>query len=258
MPQLHIWVDPRRGDSSPYQPLLPDETVSSWVARHPFIELSSDDREYRERDFGALTLDLPGAGEPLMNALRRAAAPPDAWLLRPDQRTLVCARCQAVDWSFGTPCYQRRAWCVAWRTCCALHGMLFDTELSRAPTWSKLLLSSSWSGAEVALMHKRPFGAMLALGLHGDRRAIHLEAALDEENRQAAWFPKGLTDQSLRDLYQTIVTDLLAQFYLRRDGPLEERPNSGFNRSLNPNRFSINVLAEAILSEWTQTPLPDN
>ncbi len=254
--ELRLVLCPYRHETgSPcYLPMQPDETLASWARRHVEVQLSSDSLE--ERSFGHLTIDLPEVPPILQRQLQRAVQPPDAWLLREHQRTLVCARCQAEDWAQGIPEYERRAWCVAWRTCCPRHGPFFDTDgRLTPPSWALLLESPRWTGRRVDIVKTRPHGVLLTFELGADRRAIYLEAAL-AGRRRGAWFPKGLTNTSLREIYSRIVSDLLGQFYLAHDGPAEQLPNPGFNRAQNGNRFAINVLAEAILSVWTNTPLP--
>ena len=237
-----------------YGALLPDETISSWADRHEFIRLTSDDRD--ERDFGTLDVDLPGARQSLVKGLSRAATAPDAWLLRQHQRTLHCVRCLAEDRVHGLPSCERRAWSVAWRTCCPRHGMLFDSDREVMPSWYSSLAAPYWNGNEIRIVIKNLFAVVLVLDLHGDHRAIHLESALADEKKAGAWFPRGLDASSLRDAYRAIVTDLISQFYMEREGTPEGLPSGEFNRELNPNRFAVNAMAEAVLSEWTNTPLP--
>lgn len=116
---------------------------------------------------------------------------------------------------------------------------------------------SRWSGRELDIILHRPNHVLLTLALGADRRAIHLEAAL-AGRRHAVWYPKGLTNASLREIYRGLVADLLQQFLLSCEGTHEQLPHPGFNRALNANRFAINVFVEAILSVWTDTPLPDS
>lgn len=237
-----------------YVPLQTDETVASWANRQSGVHLSSDSED--ENAFGQLIIDLPGLSRTLKQQLRRAAQPPDEWLLWSHQRTLLCPRCFAEDWAQGVPAYHRRAWCVAWRTCCPRHGLLFDTENRTAtPDWIHLLDRPRWTGYHLLTAHKCSFKSLLNLSLGSDHRAIHLEAALAGKHR-GAWFPEGMTQSTLRAIYREIVSDLLNQFYFAGTEPGDQQPHPGFNRALNINRFVINVLAEAILSEWTQTPLP--
>ncbi|HEY1138457.1 MAG TPA: hypothetical protein VGE64_13335 [Xanthomonadaceae bacterium] len=237
-----------------YLRMQPDETLASWARRHGHIELTSDSPD--EYSFGRLIIDLPSVPLALQRQLQRAVQPPDAWLLREDQRRLVCARCLAEDWSQGIPSYERRAWCVAWRTCCSRHGPFFDRRSPvPLPSWVLLLEGPRWAGREADIILKKPFLVLLSFNLGADRRAIHLEAAL-AGGRRSEWFPKGLTKTSLREIYSQIVSDLLGQFHLERRESTEQLPNPGFNNVKNSNRFAINVLAEAILSVWTDTPLP--
>lgn len=256
MTNLRLTLNPSlRADEPPvYSPLYADETAASWVNRHPDVCLSSDSE--KECTFGQLTIDLPEFPSKLQRQLQRAAQPPDAWLLQPHQRTLVCARCLAEDYVQGLPSYDRRVWCVAWRTCCPRHGLLFDTDNGETPPrWISLFDGSRWVGQNLSIVHTRPRKTLLTFSLGADHRAIHLEAAIEGRGR-GTWFPKGLNNAALRATYRDIVSDLLHQFDLARDDPENHLPNPGFNRALNGNRFAINVLAEAILSVWTNTPLP--
>lgn len=256
MTQLQLTVSGFRREDEPgaYRPLLADETVVSWARRQPGVALRSDS-EY-EDTFGQLTIDLPQFPHTLQQQLVRAAQPPDEWLLRPHQRTLQCPRCLAEDWAQGLPAYDRRDWCVAWRTCCLRHGALFDTDRRATPPgWVRLLEGRSWHSRALGIAPDRGYRVLLYLSLGADRRAIHLEAAL-AGRRRGTWFPNGMTQDSLRAIYREIVSDLLSQFCLDCRGPEEQRPSPGFNRAHNSIRFAINVLAEAILSEWTNTPLP--
>lgn len=237
-----------------YLRMQPDETLASWARRHGHIELTSDSPD--EYSFGRLIIDLPNVPLALQRQLQRAVQPPDAWLLREHQRTLVCARCQAEDWAHGIPEYERRAWCVAWRTCCPRHGPFFDTDgRLTPPSWALFLEGPRWTGRRVDIVKTRPYCVLLTFELGADRRAIYLEAAL-AGRRRGEWFPKGVTNTSLREIYSRIVSDLLGQFYLEGNGPADQFPNPDFNLAHNGNRFAINVLAEAILSVWTETPLP--
>lgn len=234
-----------------FSPLQTDETVASWAKRHG-IYLYSDSRH--EDTFGQLTIDLLNLPLTLQEQLQRAAQPPDDWLLRANQRTLQCPRCIAEDWAQGVPAYHRRAWCVAWRTCCPRHGPLFDSgNRETPPTWERLLDGPRWTGQDLSFFDKKP-RLVHGFSLGSDRRAVHLEAAL-AGHRRGAWFPKGMTQTTLRAIYRQIVSDLLAQDYLVDEGP-DQLPHPRFARTQNSKRFAINVLAEAILSEWTNTPLP--
>lgn len=256
MTQLQLTVSrfSREGEPGAYLPLLADETVASWARRQRGVALRSDS-EY-EDTFGQLTIDLPELPQTLRHELLHAAQPPDEWLLRPHQRTLQCPRCLAEDWAQGVPAYDRRAWCVAWRACCLCHGALFDTDRrEKPPGWAQLLEGRRWDSGGICIAPAKGYRVLLYLSLGADRRAIHLEAAL-AGRRSGTWFPNGMTQDSLRAIYREIVSDLLSQFYLDRSGPEEQRPSPGFNRAHNSTRFAINVLAEAILSEWTNTPLP--
>lgn len=260
LPSLKIEVlpDDNGYEFDVYRALLPDETVSSWVGRHHFLRLISDDtHEWQEKDFGTLDVDMPAAPQQLLRDLHRAAEIPDAWMLQPWDRTLRCPRCIAEDWACGLPFYNRRAWAVGWRTCCQRHGRLFDAAQDPMPEWPRLLMIPPWSSNAISIKRRSRFDDDLVYDLHSDRRAIHLEGALTEGMHRAAWFPGGLDDKSLRVVYQAMVANLLWQFRMERRRAPEKMTRAQFNCELNSNRFTVNVLAEAILSKWTNTPLPD-
>ena len=237
-----------------YQPLFPDETISSWAKRNS-VHLTPVPSEESDRDYGALQFQLPGASRELLTQLHYAARTPDPWMLRPHQRTLKCTRCLAEDWARGLSFYDRRAWAVAWRTCCAEHGPLHDADWEPVPSWTSVLERSVWTRQGAGLLIKRPFRICFAIPLYDDRRAVHLEAALAEGREAASWFPRGLDEESLRFAYRKIIEKLLDQFFVC-DECSEELPAPAFNRALNNVRFTLNVFAEAILSQWTNTPLP--
>lgn len=239
-------------DKRNYSPLQEDETVASWAKRLG-INLCSDSKE--EDTFGHLTIDLPKLPSKLRDQLQRAAQPPDDWLLPWSHRTLQCPRCIAEDWSQGVPAYHRRAWCVAWRTCCPRHGLMSQLGSDIAPPrWEGLVGSQRWTGQDLSIVQSWPRWVH-EFSLGSDHRAVHLEAAL-AGRRDDAWFPKGMTQTALRAIYRQIVSDLLVQNYLALNGPEDQLPHPGFIHEQIGNRFAINVLAEAILSEWTNTPLP--
>ena len=252
-PQIRITC---RCNDECYASLLPDETVTSWVRRHPFVRFDPQVDRAEECDFGELQTCLPGASPALVANLKRSALPPDKWLLQPHQRTLLCARCVAEDWALGRPPYPRRGWAVAWRTCCPKHGELFDVDVGPLPSWPKIISMPAWSGRYIGIPGKRGHRSAFVIPLYGDQRAIHLESALSHGASARGWSPKGLDETRLRATYRQIVADLLRQFHFDKDEPGNLFPSSVFNQERNFIRFSINAMAEAILSEWTKTPLP--
>ncbi len=241
------------GGGEDYLPLQADETLASWARRQPGVLMHSDSPS--ENTFGRLDINLPGISHTLRRELHRAAKAPDDWLLQPYQRTLSCPLCMAEDWAQGVPSYIRRSWCVAWRTCCSRHGVLFDSYKRPSPAWYRLLVGPRWSGGELRIILRSPAWSPVKFSLGSDHRAVHLEAAL-AGRRPGFWFPKGMNQASLRTIYREIISDLLDQVFLAYDGPEDQLPHPSFNHQNNDNRFAINVLAEAILSEWTNTPLP--
>lgn len=246
-------------------PLQPDERLSCWIARNP-VSVEPRDEE-REQDYGELELKLPSA---LKTGLQHAAIAPDAWMLRPQDRTLYCPQCMAGDWAMGRPTYWRRSWTVAWRTCCPCHGMLLDTYRRDARvTFVATLMHRGWQGRELGIWSfGRGRKLYLDLAIGKDHRAVHLERALEvgECAQRDGWFPAGFDGLSLRHAYAAIVRALLEQFYFGHvdDDPEQEATDVATTRQLgaflwlpNPIRYAINVLAEAVVADWSDTPLPD-
>lgn len=250
--------------------IAPDELLSSWAARNAnflFLETFRDMMdEAADPDYGRIYDLLPWTLAPgLLLSLAENAKPPDPWLLRPNDRTLYCSRCLAEDWSAGSPRYFRRSWTVAWRTCCFVHGPFHDTlRVRRIPPVSASLNSTPWAEA-VTLT----FSDSTLMTLQNERRGRYLEAALSvREPNQANWFPQHFSPQSLRATYARIIRDLCAP-RLRvtstqrsshlRNRPGKDLPNdilTDFGMFPNIDRYCLNVIAEAIVSIWSRTPLP--
>jgi hypothetical protein len=275
-------------DLAPFE----DETIFSWKLRHPFIghtvgmALGS-----RDRDFGSLRLKQSDIPVSIAEQLRKAAEAPDSWLLRPGKNRQFCPRCLAEDWASGKTPYARRAWRIAWHTCCQQHGLYvlewkaaelhgFKTAIHaplvgisypkwRAPVELHFEAYCKTAAGEVKRVttFRRPLVG---------RRAVHLENALSGYtfSDYRRWHPRGLDAATLREVYAAIVKALVMQFSIdllpsvageidiaRQRDP--KRFSSAvwahlgmFYRFIPKVRFSINVLAEAILAEWTKSPLP--
>lgn len=273
--------------------LLADESISSWRLRHPFIiPTVRMPLGVHDKDFGPLQLKRSNIPASVIAHLRKAAKAPDSWLLMPGKCRQFCPRCLAEDLVSGQTPYARRAWRIAWHTCCQQHG-LYDLECNVAtlngletairfplmgilhPKWNapaELHFEARCSTAEGRGQQVTTFRMPLV-----GRRAVHLENALSRytfsNNRQ--WHPRGLNASALREVYAAIAKILVKQFSIgllpsiwgviditRQHDP--KRFNSvawkhlGMFCRLTPkDRFSINVMVEAILSTWTESPLPD-
>lgn len=238
---------------------FPDECVSSWAHRNG-VDIDFPEPG-EERDFGKLKLELSTTSNEMRRELRRAAVAPDAWVLCPRYRTLLCPRCMVGDWASTRYPYLRRAWAVGWRTCCPKHGALVDSRTpSVSLSLSRALAHDWWEGKWLQIWKlqggRRVY--LLELAVHDDRRAIHLEDALSRVHGEGAnWNAFGGDAVALRRAYIAIVMALLNQF-----APCGEAVNGGreameeFECLPNPMRYAINVLAEAIISHWRQVPLP--
>lgn len=242
--------------------MLPDESVSSWSRRIPQIQNLEGDISEGDRDFSKVKIEIPGLRPILAQQLRKAALPPDQWLVAEPFRLRFCPRCYFVDWATGVPHYVRRGWSVAWRTCCPQHGALvdfwrFDDELEffftvNAPTWNN---------SKVSIYPHRKKKPVFQVAIFADQRAQHLENAL-AGTPPHAWFPIGFTGRSLRTAYVHLVEALLAQFGLwERPACVEVardpgRVYSAFAQQRSVTRFAINVIVEAIVSSWSGSPLP--
>lgn len=252
----------RRQGADLLDPLLEDETLSSWVARQRDrvdLAIESTSAWRREADYGPL--EFEGDWHPdLKSQLRASAVPPDEWLLEPRDRVTGCPRCWAEDWANGRPLYLRRSWSISWRATCPMHGRLAISP----PNWQRpysCALPPVWEGREIGIFPQiQGRGCRFAFSIGDDRRAMHLEAAMGaSQASEPAWFPRGHSTSSLREAYAVLSESLCRQFLL---GQPSGCPNT---RSLSilptlpaEHRYAINVIAEAVLSDWTDSPLPES
>ncbi len=233
--------------------MLPDERLSSWCRRNSVqLELAAEDS-----DFG--TVIVSNSLTDQLSDLQRAATKPPWDLIPQKHRTMYCPSCWLKDLSEGCPIYWRRSWAWGFRTACALHGPYCDLDLSgRQVSLREVLFSGPSPLGEVGIMHRATRWSSHATSYCGfnvyrDRRAIHLEAALEgEPDCVNSWKPKAYGNLQLHRLYWRIVDTLSQQFWHPRiAGAI--RP---FLLMHNDYRHLINVCAEAIIAVWTCTPLP--
>lgn len=267
--------------------LLVDESISSWKLRHLSMRGTvAMPSASRDRDFGQLQLRHPDIPDSLFVQLQKAAQAPDPWLLSSGLSRQICPRCLAEDWASGQPSYERRAWRIAWHTCCQRHGLyVLESEAAKlhgfktAIRWPLVGLSyPAWcipSEIHLATWRAKGWGRQQVTTFRASftgRRAVHLENALSQLTffPSRRWRPLGLSMPTLRTVYSAIVKALMKQFSVdhweKIEGPPQFNPirfNSRvwkdlgmFSRLIPEVRFSINVLVEAILSDWTKSPLP--
>lgn len=265
--------------------LFLDESLSSWKRRNPHLwrAMEMTALSFRDGDFGQLRLKEPLISDQLFLQLQRSAEAPDPWLLLPWNKQF-CPRCWGEDWVSGQIPYARRSWRIAWRTCCPKHGLYelvkkenerlfrFPLDCSTLPRWNR--------PEEVQFKSRRSMWTNLVLGKDlrlaiVGRRAIHIESALEGQSHSPRWYPYGIERSLLRPAYASVVKALMKQFSLdlcfARSGKLyppthQRRPNRfksevwrdlGLFYHLGPSeRFALNVLVEAILSNISDSPLP--
>jgi hypothetical protein len=248
--------------------LLQDESVSSWKRRNPeaykAIEMSF--LFHRDSDFGQLRLKQPLITNELLAQLQAAAKPPDLWILNSDNKQF-CLRCWMEDWASGEPLFARRAWRIAWRTCCPKHGLYRPVD-SRTreylvvplrgitcPRWNTLeaihfnprrvinpnrFEKFGWMDSLFQESANSQIGEELYVAI-GGRRGIHLQNALEGRPFSTQWHPKGLEPAVLRSAYALIVKALMEQFSLDVAlVTLGGRPNSSVNQR-RANRFKPDV-----------------
>lgn len=221
--------------------LLPDESLSSWKRRNPdaYKALEMTFLFHGDSDFGQLQLKQPLITNELFVQLQEAAKPPDPWLLNSDNKQ-YCPRCWAEDWASGQQVYARRAWRVAWRTCCPKHGLYRPVDsVTReylrvplrgiaCPRWNDLdaihfnprrvvnlnhFGGLGWESLKVQEWVNSQAGEELYLVVIG-RRGMHLQGALEVSSLDSKWCPKGLEPTLLRCAYALIVKELMKQFSL--------------------------------------------
>ncbi|MFC5741584.1 TniQ family protein [Dyella tabacisoli] len=269
---------------NPVLALLPDETVSSWKLRNVYGvgRFVGTARLDRDADFGSLKLRGDEIFDAPLTQLREAAKMPDTWLLCPAAKQF-CPLCWAEDWVSGSQPYSRRSWRVAWRTCCGKHGLFQPLRIGTSNKYRRFPLRCleypQWSTLDTLHLNPEGIGLPSILEKYGsnalsitDRRGIHIQNALEPHTSKRFWYPHGFDPTFLRSAYAVIVKALQKQFSKdqhrvpRESRSWHESPyrfkqdvwrDLGFFFRLDPSeRFSINVLAEAILSTWTNSPLP--
>lgn len=241
---------------------LPDELLSSWVRRNPRTRFVGPEASDPERDFGEVEFNLQTASARLLTVLRRLAIAPHGELLPPSSRTFTCDRCDLQDWATGSPLYRRRAWALQWRSTCPLgHGPLSNRPFGshrprgkRVPVDAFAFIVAGIRGRS-KVDRRRIAGGWL--GAHLDkagltivsRRGTDLENALQDQRwDRLQWKPNGFNQRSLRK-----VAGAIADALMNRTSPQRNIYDHGF---LLTHRFRISVLTEAILADWSGTPLP--
>lgn len=190
------------------------------------------------------------------------------WNLLPEEdRTLYCPGCWQAQIGRGEKNSFNPLWTLECVTTCCNHGKLSDTERSRdyprdlrhieaearqqtrsSPIAIRFPRSSSWDRLPKCVV----------MGLGDDVRSIHLENALLKEQlgyQHVDWWPAKVSSHRLEKLYRSLVISLCAQFgWSSATSRREFRPFVGMP---NEARYSINVMVEAVLAIWLDTPLPD-
>lgn len=276
--------------------LLADESISSWRWRLRNTPGRSSIRmqpNTGDSDFGELQLTGPGISARLFAQLKAAAKAPDTVLVGAVNGRQFCPRCWAEDWVSGSSPYRRRFWRVAWRTCCDRHG-LFILEQDAAklndvknpirhpliglalPRWRTLPRIELETPRGIRLISGKKLPVAFISEQAVGQRAVHLENALSGYtfDRRRAWIPRGQGSRALREMYTLIVKSIVEWFSLDLSHSVSQKINVAAKRRAgrfkNPAwkevsvfwqlppavRYSINVLAEAIIAVWTDSPLP--
>lgn len=274
----------------PLSRLLPDERLSSWIARQSSaVQLIPHDLQRglqahhtSERDYGRLIIQDPDITAELAAQLIAAAQWPAPFIRPPDERAIGCWGCLFERWALGQTLYWPRRWTVAWCTCCPLHGPYavirwLPRELE---DWPECLHASPNQRSEFMLLRLPGPRIEIPINLFGDCRGEHLEAALNDITR-CEWHPRGLNQEALHRCYAAIIYLLRWTYdWHRLNGHLMETTyrlpmrvsgkacwpgmiRGSERRDIHywfpPKKLSthqLNVLAEAILATWTKSPLP--
>jgi hypothetical protein len=261
-----------------------DESLTSWKLRNHSLWRAMEFRalSFRDGDFGQLRLKEPIISAQLFLQLQKAAEVPDPWLLLPWNKQ-CCPRCWTEDLVSGQIPYARRSWRIAWHTCCPHHGSYVPVDRGTEGFFRSPLqypLPPRWNKPDVIhfeaqrnMWTHEVLGRDLHIKVTG-RRGLHIERALEGKAHNLRWYPNGIEPTLLRPTYAALVKALMRQFsldvhfVLHRFYPAsrQRRPNRfkadvwralGLFYHLSPStRFAVNVLAEAILSTVTDSPLP--
>lgn len=185
-------------------------------------------------------------------------------LLAEEDQTLYCPRCWLVQLSRGEPIHSHRSWDFTYCTACQNHGMLLDTD--RRCFFPRTIYSIVNEANKMSLYSAVAFHyprtrltvmpEFVCMNLGNDIRAIHLEATLLEEvlGVVAHWHPGQLSAWRLERLYRHIVPVLCDQF----GWPARSKKDrlGAFPRMPNVARNGINIMAEAVLAVWLNSPVP--
>lgn len=231
---------------------MPGERLSTWCRRNGIVAKV----EGPDPDFGRLIVSPELARHE--HDLRIAALPPRVEPIPPGSRTMYCPECWTQDFSEGRPAYWRASWITAWRTSCPEHGGLYDPGNSRVPRLREILFTRSDPTGPVGIREShsnwsKHAASYFGFNIFSDRRAIHLEAALDC-SLSGGWAPAGYDWASFYPLYWDIVGSLCRQF---GQPPMNGVPHR-FLTMLGSYRYMVSVCAEAVISVWTNTPLPSD
>jgi hypothetical protein len=263
---------------------LPDETLSSWIERQDGVVCLSESRASAiaamngtENDYGELDIRDPSIDRVLAARLKLIARWPAPFLRRPSDRKAVCWQCWRDEWSQGKPLYRSRQWTFAWRSVCPRHrcALTFSEHIPHyLDDWPIEQISQPVRRHEVMELHPLGYRIPLSIDLFHDCRAVYLEEAL-EDISTSEWQPRGFDQVSLHRAYAIISWLLQLEFGTKtlEDAHRQQFWGTGVSyipglpvrkRLLmeywsEPRRLStrhMNILAEAILSAWTNTPLP--
>lgn len=239
--------------------LHPDETLSSWLTRAGRAAV----RSYSfgvglgvDQDYGEL--ELTGfSGVPKLSSQLRAAALRPAGLLRPSlARTVYCGGCLSEDWAAGREPYFRRAWTLGWAATCSRHGPLQDERWQGKWQLKNFIGEPCWAKGRyvcIDVSGPRRRNEILRVFIGAEPRGSYIEHALNELSpTRCRWWPEGYSPQGFRRLWRRLVVRLMGLY----KGPAH-RSMSSYAGLVGHEKFAINVFAEAIISAWTSTPLPE-
>lgn len=266
--------EPILGDSS-LQSLYEDETVGSWMRRVRAVHreaglasahLESPLTDPADPDFGALAPWTDALPRSLRRHLRHAAELPSRYVAPPERRTQFCIWCQRNDLLEGREPYRRRVWSIEWVSTCARHGPLSVTLLGEPSNPWDVFVSEPQNKRHCVIEGspgRDLKGTRGVFFIGTDVRAIWLETALLASNGGAAWRPNGLSQRALASLYSHVLLGLIRQYQVAPANGEWPRDLGGYTGPLGPmgrlwmrTRYALNVIAEAVISVWTRSPLP--